>query len=351
VVSIVAESKIDGRLFFTSFARSSCVFTFFVFCFAFFLAISLMRNSARAIDFLMDIFNDASDVRRHETICCLIGFGIGVGCCILYRLISNLLSPSVNIIAPHDVKASLPSVSDRKRERSISIKHEPETRIRSNTMSDEMTWSEMSSSLSTVNLLHDSYHSNSLTGDSGVDCAEMPGRHHDDDTRKYDSDSGIHHDTQKVTETQMMSYISTEKGLERALEQTSRFYTDLEHIALDLGTLTKRYSQSESSLVHPSIDALDWDWLDDMHSPTVQSPKMISRKPFPSRSANKSKVRRRLNNNNMNQTEYHESDQENRSFDCSTSPMRRRHSSVYFGSTDNSSDEENVGNETLQMKS
>ena len=29
-------------------------------------------------------------VRRQETICCLIGFGIGVGCCLLYRFISNL---------------------------------------------------------------------------------------------------------------------------------------------------------------------------------------------------------------------------------------------------------------------
>lgn len=37
-----------------------------------------------------------------------------------------------------------------------------------------MTWSEMSSSLSTLNLFHDSYHSNSLTGDSGVDCPEIP---------------------------------------------------------------------------------------------------------------------------------------------------------------------------------
>ncbi|CAF4303675.1 unnamed protein product, partial [Adineta steineri] len=30
--------------------------------------------------------------RRNETVCCLIGFGIGVGCCILYRLISNFLT-------------------------------------------------------------------------------------------------------------------------------------------------------------------------------------------------------------------------------------------------------------------
>lgn len=36
-------------------------------------------------------------VRRNETICCLIGFGIGVGCCILYRIISNLLNPAASI--------------------------------------------------------------------------------------------------------------------------------------------------------------------------------------------------------------------------------------------------------------
>lgn len=35
-------------------------------------------------------------VRRNETICCLIGFGIGVGCCILYRLISNFLTPATS---------------------------------------------------------------------------------------------------------------------------------------------------------------------------------------------------------------------------------------------------------------
>lgn len=40
-------------------------------------------------------------------------------------------------------------------------------------LSDEMTWSEISSSLGTVGLLQDSYHSNSLTGDSGVDCQEI----------------------------------------------------------------------------------------------------------------------------------------------------------------------------------
>lgn len=36
-------------------------------------------------------------VRRNETICCLIGFGIGIGCCILYRIISNLLNPAASI--------------------------------------------------------------------------------------------------------------------------------------------------------------------------------------------------------------------------------------------------------------
>ena len=92
------------------------------------------------------------------------------------------------------------SITHQKRERSISIKHEHDDYIRNSTISDEMTWSEMSSSLSTFNLLQDSYHSNSLTGDSGVDCPEIPIRthqHYDDEIRKYDSDSGIHDDTRK----------------------------------------------------------------------------------------------------------------------------------------------------------
>ena len=57
-----------------------------------------------------------------------------------------------------------------------------------------MTWSEMSSSLSTVNLFQDSYHSNSFTGDSGVDCPEISAENHphsDDEheifLRKYDT--------------------------------------------------------------------------------------------------------------------------------------------------------------------
>lgn len=76
------------------------------------------------------------------------------------------------------------------------IKNKPEYNdyARTNPISDEMTWSEMSSSLSTVNLFQDSYHSNSLTGDSGVDCPEIPTEnqvHSDDEQeiflRKYDT--------------------------------------------------------------------------------------------------------------------------------------------------------------------
>jgi len=151
-----------------------------------------------------------------------------------------------------------------------------------------------------------------------------------------------------------MSYVSTEKGLERALEQTSRFYTDLEHIASDLGTLTQRYSQS-----HQSINALDWDWHDDDNN---HSPKTIHRKQI--RTNNKNKIRRKLNTS-INPIEYNESDNEHRSL---SSPLRRsmkkkkefclfnrflffdlEHSSVYFDSTENTSDEENLGDETLQM--
>ena len=109
------------------------------------------------------------------------------------------------------------------------------------------------------------------------------------------------------------SHISTEKGLDRALEQTSRFYTDLEHIASDLGTLSKRYSQS-----HRSIDALDWDWQEE----EISSPKNLTTHRKQNRSTNKTKIRRRLNTTNQ-QVEYHESDHQNRSFDCSSSPLRR----------------------------
>lgn len=87
---------------------------------------------------------------------------------------------------------------------SINVKHDDDDNIRNNTITDEMTWSEMSSSLSTFNIFQDSYHSNSLTADSGVDCPEIPIRHHqpyEDDNeiflRKYDSETGLHHDTRK----------------------------------------------------------------------------------------------------------------------------------------------------------
>jgi hypothetical protein len=153
-----------------------------------------------------------------------------------------------------------------------------------------------------------------------------------------------------ATESHVLSYMSTEKGLERALEQTSRFYSDLEHIATDLNTLSKRYSQSQASM-SPSlskyyhqhnrsglntIDALDWDWNDAHSSPLIQSPKNFHRKERQQYSSsslsrlnnnnnNKTKVRRKLNNTD-NQTEYHESDLEvrsSRSYDCTNSPLRR----------------------------
>lgn len=141
--------------------------------------------------------------------------------------------------------------------------------------------------------------------------------------------------------------MSTEKGLDRALEQTSRFYSDLEHIATDLNTLTKRYSQSQTS-ISPSvskyyqhhsrsglttIDALDWDWNDVHSPPLVQSPKTSHRKERQQYSSslprlnsnNKNKVRRKLNPTNQ-QTDYNESDLETRttrSYDCTSSPLRR----------------------------
>ncbi|CAF3674096.1 unnamed protein product [Rotaria sordida] len=311
----------------------------------------------KSTKFLIVIYlrNIWTKVRRSETICYLIGFGIGVGCCIIYRFLTNFFNSTTNtklsIKSQSDIKKSISTNNSYINEKNlINLKHEhndDDDDIHHKTIIDEMTWSEMSSSLSTTNLFQDSYHSNSFTGDSGVDCPEIPIRNHqkykdDDDNeislRKYDSDLGLHHDTQIVTESHVMSYISTEKGLERALEQTSRFYTDLEHIATDLGTLTKRYSQS-----YQSIDALDWDWNDDS-----QSPKRHQRKHYQQliRSNNKNRIRRRLNIN-INQTDYNESDNENHSFDYSTSPLRRKHSSVYFDSTDNTSDEDHVGDETL----
>ena len=149
-----------------------------------------------------------------------------------------------------------------------------------------------------------------------------------------------------ATESHVMSYMSTEKGLERALEQTSRFYSDLEHIATDLNSLSKKYSQSQTSLI-PSmskyyhqhnqpvlntIDALDWDWNDVHASPLVQSPKSTHKKVYqhsfsslPRLNLTKSKVRRKFNPNYL-PTDYNESDLElrtSRSYDCTSSPLRR----------------------------
>jgi len=448
------------------------------------------------VDMVMEVLNDSSEskpiVRRNETICCLIGFGIGVGCCILYRLISNFLcSPSSSTTATSIANNTLSSLSNTKRdaktshmgqehssfssngneitvtytkrprssttvkrttpsnttitdnnekERSpidpnrepllglpITKHHEsiPNRNLSLTNYSDETTWSEMSSSIGTVALLQESYHSNSLTGDSGVDCQDISTikstrtqqRFHDltttstipivddddddDDesfmnysthpingtlyvnSRKYDSDTALSRgvllqDTQNATESHVLSYMSTENGLDRALEQTSRFYSDLEHIATDLNILTKRYSQSQTTMspalsryYHQqqqyhrpglnTIDALDWDWNDAQSPPFVQSPKTQQRKDRQQYSSslprlnsnNKNKVRRRLNQNNQ-QTDYNESDLEirtTRSYDCTSSPLRRRPSSVYFDSTDNTSGEDHFGDETLQIPS
>lgn len=440
-------------------------------------------------------------VRRNETICCLIGFGIGVGCCILYRLISNFLAPSssssssttATLLSNHtvstlsnnkrDVQASLMgqehsslsstghevTVTYTKRPRPTLFKrttpercstsslpsgktprsephpndgdqqhdadcepllglpidkhhdYVPTKNLTSSHLSDQMTWSEISSSLGTVGHLHESYHSNSLTGDSGVDCHDISivkssRVHHprfndtattmplmddydDDDSeslmnyttngmthlsqygpRRYDSDTALSRgvllqDTQSATESHMMSYMSTEKGLDRALEQTSRFYSDLEHIATDLNSLSKRYSHSQVSLtpslskyyhqhnrpVLNTIDALDWDWNDVHSPPLVQSPKSVHRKAqqqyssssLPRLNTTKTKLRRRLLNDEL-PTDYNESDLEirtSRSYDCTSSPLKRRPSSVYFDSTDNTSGDEYVGDETLRMPS
>ena len=180
-----------------------------------------------------------------------------------------------------------------------------------------------------------------------------------------------------------------EKDLERALEQTSRFYSDLEHIATDLNILSKRYSQSQTFIsplisrhnrsILNTIDVLDWDWNDIYSSSFTQSPKIRHRKHQHDSSSSLS----RLNNHNRNksrkklinihkQTDYNESDFEictSHSYDCTNSPLKRRKilnllsaillfffffegsSSVYFDSTDNASDDENFGEEFLQNPS
>ena len=149
-----------------------------------------------------------------------------------------------------------------------------------------------------------------------------------------------------------MSYMSTEKGLDRALEQTSRFYSDLEHIATDLNSLSKRYSHSQVSLtpslskyyhqhnrpVLNTIDALDWDWNDVHSPPLVQSPKSVHRKAqqqyssssLPRLNTTKTKLRRRLLNDEL-PTDYNESDLEirtSRSYDCTSSPLKRSKTSA-----------------------
>ena len=155
-----------------------------------------------------------------------------------------------------------------------------------------------------------------------------------------------------------MSYMSTEKGLERALEQTSRFYSDLEHIATDLSSLSKKYSQSQTSVatsiskfcqhhnrpVLNTIDALDWDWNDAQSPPSIQSPKSTPKKShshhasssLPRLNANRVRGRRKIPAKAGLQTEYNESDLElrtSRSYDCTSSPLRRskrRTNSIVF---------------------
>lgn len=79
-------------------------------------------------------------VRRNETICCLIGFGIGVGCCILYRLISNFLcSPSSSTTATSIANNTLSSLSNTKRDVSsmFSLTASNETKARLYPMKNE----------------------------------------------------------------------------------------------------------------------------------------------------------------------------------------------------------------------
>lgn len=86
-------------------------------------------------------------------------------------------------------------------------------------LTDDTTWSDMSSSIGTIALLQDSYHSNSLTGDSGVDCQEIStiksSRHQtrlhntttttipiiDDDDDDDDDESFLHNTSHPVNST------------------------------------------------------------------------------------------------------------------------------------------------------
>ena len=76
-------------------------------------------NRRHSIEEFLTQLNMILLVRRNETICCLIGFGIGVGCCILYRLISNFLSPSSSSTSISN--NTLSSLSNNKRDVSTNF--------------------------------------------------------------------------------------------------------------------------------------------------------------------------------------------------------------------------------------
>ena len=61
MVSIVAESKIDGRIFFPSFLLSVSVFTFFLLLSSLSQSIILMKNTDDYINSAMDIISDSFD--------------------------------------------------------------------------------------------------------------------------------------------------------------------------------------------------------------------------------------------------------------------------------------------------
>ncbi|CAF1269935.1 unnamed protein product, partial [Didymodactylos carnosus] len=421
--------------------------------------------------------------RRNETICCLIGFGIGVGCCLLYKLISNFLTPEQKNNKQRDAQTMGQEQSYRS-EIAVSYSKRPRHRATHNSIttsssenthhpvesskheqqqqeetiicehchhqitgqendrepllglplsknrhqhyelksSNPMTWSEISSS----DLL-ESYHSNSI-GDSGIESNstgsrlklstknnnsnnndnmnytldnydyELNSTYDDYDqifppssqnvfgtNRKYDSDTAIcqsasmnRHQSQMILtqcaadalQNNLQSYMTTEKGLERALEHTTKLNQDLEMILTDFGTLSRRYSQSSINKILPSsastletydnhhfqhshtIDVLDWNYND--CSPTSQSPtnsyrRQASRNTTSSQTMNKSqnsrnktKLKRRLNTTT---SDYNESD-ETRTYDYTSSPLRRRPSSVYFDSSD-TSDEEGPNDDIL----
>ncbi|CAF0871128.1 unnamed protein product [Didymodactylos carnosus] len=389
-------------------------------------------------------------IRRNETICCLIGFGIGVGCCLLYKLISNFLTPEHKNSKQRDAQ-TMGQEQSYSSEIAVSYSKRPRPRTTDNTShpvaiskheqhreerivcdrcrhqaseqendceplvglpitkyhhehyelksSNPMTWSEISSS----DLL-ESYHSNSI-GDSGIESNptgsrsklttknnkkkenmnstlnnygyELNSTYDEYDqifpsassanvlgtNRKYDSDTAICQSTKCATDAlqnNLMSYMTTEKGLERAIEHTTKLNQDLEMILTDFGTLSRRYSQSSVNKILTStssatydnhhfqhshtIDVLDWNYND--CSPMPQSPnsyrRQSSRNTNSSQTSNKSqnsrnktKLKRRLNTMS---SDYHESD-ETRSYDYTSSPLRRRPSSVYFDSSDTSDED------------